>query len=778
MSRLEKVLAAAAGACWAIQPEKLEAIAAILERRANGEILSEADIVARIGEASAPKASTARGIAVVPLFGVVAHRMNMMTEISGGTSTERFAAILDQLLADDSITGIVIDVDSPGGTVQGIEELAKKIYSARGKKPILAVANSLAASAAYWLATAADELWVIPSGEVGSIGVYAVYVDTSEMDAKDGVKVSVLKAGKYKAEGVYGPLDPEAEAAMQARIDEYYGMFVRAVARQRDVSVDAVRNGFGQGRVVGAKAALEAGMVDRIGTLDEAVASLGGGKVPARRSTARVLAPAALAATANTPAIPFSIHVEAPGSVSGDAAPVVVPVTSPAPEAKEHTMSAAEDVAAAAAAEQAKAAEKAQERLNALSALATEHPQQAALPRWIKEGVSVEAAKSEVMTQLKAELAGKTPIRTSQARVTGMDDPNEAKKPFANLGEQMVAVIGSARPGAAIDPRLLRINAAVTGSNEGVGSDGGFAVQEDFIPGIMEPVYATGEIAKRVTKLPVGPNANGVKFNVVDETSRANGSRWGGLSMAWAGEGVQGSNSKVKLRPVELNLKKLIGLMPLTDELLQDAVAMAALLEKGAQTELTFMVEDAVINGLGTGQPLGILNAGCTVQQAIEASQTIANSPASIVANVSKMKSRFPASLWGGAVWLANQELEPTFIQATLGGSSAAFPVYMPAGGLSGAPYATILGKPVVYVDYCAAVGTPGDLILTNLGEYAMIDKGGPQSASSIHLRFDFDETVFRITYRCDGQPIWKTAVTPYKGSLTRSPFVTLAVRS
>lgn len=793
MSRIRRLLALATEHPWAITPAKLDAIGELLTVRSTGEGYSEDEVLARLGgEAGAPaKAAVGRGVAVLPLYGVIAPRMDSMSEMSGGTSTERFGAWFDAAMADDSVSAIVIDANSPGGSVLGVEELTRKIFAARGRKPITAVVNHMAASAAYWIISACDDIVVTLSAQLGNIGIIAMHADTSEQDAKAGVKVTVLTAGEHKAEGAYGPLTPEAESAMKDLMASYYGYFTKSVAKGRGVGVDAVRNGFGQGRIVTAADAVKMGMADSIGSLDATIARYTSGrstsrslpgsraaKIPDHIAAALLAAPASplLDAVIEPLTIAASAALEGTGSVSGDAAPVVVPVTEPAPSAKEQKMP--EVIAANEVAEQVKAAAEAtQKRLEVLSALATEFPAHASLPRWVKEGTSEADARAEVMTQLKAELAAKPRI-VSGGRVTAMDEPNEAKRPFANLGEQLSAIIGSSREHAQVDPRLMRINAAVTGSSEGLGSEGGFAVQEDFIPGIMEPVYSTGEVAKRVTKLPVGPNANGVKFNVVDETSRANGSRWGGITMAWGTEGTQGTNSKAKLRPVELNLKKLIGLYPLTDELLQDSTAMQALLEKGFQTELQFMVEDAIINGLGSGQPLGILNSGAVVSQAIEATQTIANSPTFIVANVAKMKSRFPASLFAGAVWLANQELEPTFIQATLGGTSAAFPVYMPANGLSGSPYATILGRPVVFVDYCAAVGTPGDLILTNLGEYAMIDKGGPQTASSIHLRFDFDETVFRITYRCDGQPIWKTAVTPYKGSLTRSPFVTLAVRS
>src|SRR5690606_30987632 len=147
---------------------------------------------------------------------------------------------------------------SPGGQVNGIQELSDLIYSARGKKPIIAVANHMMASAAYWIGTAADEIVVSPSGEVGSIGVFAVHEDISGALAQDGVKVSIIKEGKYKAEAnPFEPLNEEARAAIQESVSEAYGAFVGAVARNRSVDAEVVRNGFGEGRMMGAQRAVE-----------------------------------------------------------------------------------------------------------------------------------------------------------------------------------------------------------------------------------------------------------------------------------------------------------------------------------------------------------------------------------------------------------------------------------------------------------------------------------------------------------------------------------------
>lgn len=257
---------------WAILPEKLAVICDVLRLRAAGERLSDEQIRERIGAARTPQQQRLGTVAVLPLYGTIAHRADMIVESSGGTSIQRFAQALRQVLADSEVGAIVLDVDSPGGAVDGVPELAAEIVRARGIKPVVAIANTLAASAAYWIGSAATELWASPSAELGSIGVWAAHQDLSAFYEKEGVKMTLISAGKYKTEAnVFEALTDEARAYIQERVDGFYGMFVADVARQRGTSKEAVRGGFGEGRVVGARAAVAGGMADRVGTLDEAI---------------------------------------------------------------------------------------------------------------------------------------------------------------------------------------------------------------------------------------------------------------------------------------------------------------------------------------------------------------------------------------------------------------------------------------------------------------------------------------------------------------------------
>lgn len=343
----------------------------------------------------------------------------------------------------------------------------------------------------------------------------------------------------------------------------------------------------------------------------------------------------------------------------------------------------------------------------------------------------------------------------------------DTEKRFSSFGEQLMAAYRAAMPGGKVDERLS--TRAASGLNETTPSDGGFLVQQDFVTELLKRTYETGILASKVKKIPISTNANGMKINAIDEDSRANGSRWGGVQTYWEGEADEITASKPKFRQMELSLKKLTGLCYATDELLQDAAALEAVIRQAFAEEFGFKIDDAILSGSGEGEPLGILNSGAIVTVAKEASQT----DIITVENLIKMWNRLWSRSRANAVWYINQELEPYLYTLKIGDK----PVYIPAGGLSEKPYGTLFGRPVVPIEQCSAAGEVGDIILADIGQYLLIDKGGVKSASSIHVRFLYDENVFRFIYRVDGKPIWTKPLTPYKGSATVSPFVTLAKR-
>lgn len=276
--RYARVVAEFCDQVWAILPGKLAAMTSLLQLRAAGLTLTDADIQARIGDSHDREdaAISPGGIGVIPIFGVLAQRMNLMSAISGGTSTEALAAEFRAMRDDPKVKGILFAVDSPGGSAYGVDELATEIRAARGNgKPIIAAVSSMGASGAYWLASQADQVFITPGGDVGSIGVFNGHQDISAAQEKLGVKTTLVSAGPYKTEGnPFEPLTDEARAAMQARVDACYERFVGGVALGRHVPEAIVRENYGGGRLLNAKNALAAGMVDGIATFDAVLARM------------------------------------------------------------------------------------------------------------------------------------------------------------------------------------------------------------------------------------------------------------------------------------------------------------------------------------------------------------------------------------------------------------------------------------------------------------------------------------------------------------------------
>ncbi len=277
--RYEHVISAFAAEPWAMQREKLEALTRFMAFKARGGVMSPADVQASIaGRRDGAPARADGDVIILPIYGVMSQRASMMQDISGGASTEQIGSAFRSAIADDSIRAIVLDIDSPGGSTFGVEDLANEIRAARGAKPILAQVNSLCASAAYWVAAQADEIAVTPGGVAGSIGVYAVHEDISEMLAKDGIKPTLIrgKLGPNKAElNGLGPLDEDALAALQERVNQEEAKFVSAVAAGRSIDTGTVVDRFGGGRVFNADELVKRGMVTRVAPMRDTLARLG-----------------------------------------------------------------------------------------------------------------------------------------------------------------------------------------------------------------------------------------------------------------------------------------------------------------------------------------------------------------------------------------------------------------------------------------------------------------------------------------------------------------------
>ena len=369
------------------------------------------------------------------------------------------------------------------------------------------------------------------------------------------------------------------------------------------------------------------------------------------------------------------------------------------------------------------------------------------------------------------------PVAASKrAGASGIEvgEDRASKDRFTSFGQQIIAVMHAGLPGGHIDPRLYN----ATGLNETTPSDGGFLVQQDFSTELLKEVFQAGILSSKCRRIPITGGSNGIKLNGVDETSRATGSRGGGITGYWKDEAGQKTASKPRFRKIELTLKKLIGLCYATDELLEDAAALESAIHDGFVDEFGFLLDDAIINGTGAGMPLGVLNAGCLVSQAAETGQTKSTV---IGENVINMFSRLFASSRANAAWYINQTVEPQLHKMSIAVGTGGQLIYMPPGGLSQSPYGTLLGRPVIPIEQCAALGTVGDIILGDFSKgYILAEKGGIKADMSIHVKFDYDESVFRFVMRVDGQPVRATALTPYKGgaTATQSHFVALATRS
>ncbi len=329
--------------------------------------------------------------------------------------------------------------------------------------------------------------------------------------------------------------------------------------------------------------------------------------------------------------------------------------------------------------------------------------------------------------------------------------------------------------GASTDRRLVR---APTGAGEIDPSLGGFLVDTQFAEELVGIAYAEESVLaplcdRRETSAPLAD----VKVPAIDETSRADGSRWGGTASYWVGEGASATLSMPRFRNLAFANKKLLAAVVVTNELLDDVPMLEAHMRRAFTAELGFRLDESILAGDGAGKPLGILNSPALITVAKEtgqATQTI------VAQNVAKMWARLPAPSRRRAVWLVNEDAEQQLEAMTFATDGAPSPaaaaLYMPAGA-NGNEFATLKGRPIATLEQCSVLGTVGDIVLADMLHYVLID-GGIKPALSLDVKFTTDEAVFRFTLRVDGQSAFASPITPYNGATnTRSPFVALAAR-
>jgi HK97 family phage major capsid protein len=336
------------------------------------------------------------------------------------------------------------------------------------------------------------------------------------------------------------------------------------------------------------------------------------------------------------------------------------------------------------------------------------------------------------------------------------------------LGRFALAVQAHAL-GYGSDPRLL---AAATGGGTQSDSNLGFAIPNEVAPGIERDMFETGDILGRVDARTITVG-NSMTYNLIDQTSRADSSRGGGVLGYWVDEGTAPTQSNTKLQRMELKLRKVGAYGVLTDEVQADAAAIGGELETAFTEELVFQVENKIYRGNGSSAPLGILNAPCLVTVTKETGQLAGTI---VLENLVKMWARVPARSKKNSVWTYNTDCGPqlhTMAQTIgTGGIAPRFVTYDASGNLQ------IFGRPAIEIEYAESVGTVGDIAVCDWKRYRLIRKGGVEQASSMHVYFAQGEQAFRAFYRVDGQAVPRAALTPFKGSATQSPFVVLGTRA
>jgi HK97 family phage major capsid protein len=579
---------------WAILDSKFSAIEQLLALRASGDVLTEEEIRVRVGESEAHRepyclaggerlefaaamgaarnGKSGKLLAVIPVYGVISARMNALNDISGGTSAEQLTGQVRQALANPDVQSIVLDFDSPGGSVHGIDELATILFEGRSQKPIIAQVNPLCASAAYYLASQASEIVMMPSGAVGSIGVRLMHQDLSKALEMKGVKITHISAGKFKTEGdPTEPLGDEARAFLQKRVDEYYGMFVDAVARGRGVKSADVRNGFGQGRVVGSADAKRMGMVDRIGTMDDTIARW--------RSDAKNAMPMAAQAEGFLPLSAGGL-VEAPSCLVGEIVQGSFVPTGVMKAVQEHTnvptaeaehkevlimSTVATPAAAAATVPDPRAAALAEsDRCNKLVALAKTHNVTDKLNAWINDGTSVEAAQNAILADLRKSATsiqattGVTVSKDADDKVPGSVHIVRMARLMAGAkgNKQLAAQRAQAMGDGAVAAAFL----AAVPQNASNLTEGGAFVPENWVPDMIEFLRP---LAVFRALNPTGyPLVNG-NLTLPKLTS--------GGTASYVGEKGPIPVSEAKSGTVKGSAKKLAAIIPISNDLIRYA---------------------------------------------------------------------------------------------------------------------------------------------------------------------------------------------------------------
>ena len=392
------------------------------------------------------------------------------------------------------------------------------------------------------------------------------------------------------------------------------------------------------------------------------------------------------------------------------------------------------------------------------------------------------------------------------------DAIGSAASRFHSSGDFLSCVARASGVNPQVDPRLaeyMNVRSAASGQNLTTDSEGGYLVPPDFADELLNVASSESVLFNEVTRIPV--SGNRLIVNVLDQDSRKDyraadqsqgiteiKGRHGGLLAYWKGEAAELAASMMRFKQDTTVMHKLTGLCYATEEMLEDLPAMSAYIAQEFADEFTFKIDDAILNGTGStyNQPVGVLNGTANPALVTIAKEDGQPNGTLVLNNILKMWNAMPAKNRQNAKWYINQDLEILLYQILMNTGSLSYsgtdgdgntvelagsygyPIFVPAGSLANAPHGMLLGRPIVPIEQAPAVGSAGDISLLDLSQYRWIDKAGVNAQTSIHVRFLYDETAFRFTYRCGGKPIWTDKIEAYKGSTKRSPYVALGARS
>ncbi|MCG8670200.1 MAG: phage major capsid protein [Pseudomonadales bacterium] len=391
------------------------------------------------------------------------------------------------------------------------------------------------------------------------------------------------------------------------------------------------------------------------------------------------------------------------------------------------------------------------------------------------EKINDDIIKAEWLRDQELSISSAASYETGNdnSKITVGADP---KKEYASLGEFLQDVASVQIPTASPSDKFEQYMTA-TGQGTNVGHDGGFLVKHDWSEALLERGTQEALVYPRCTRIPVGAGSDGIELPYVDETSRADGSRWGGVRVYRADEADTVTASKVKFGKHVLELEDLMAVAYASERSLRDASSLEAIMSAAFAEEFAFVIDNEILRGTGAGQCLGVISDNNNSLVTI-AKETGQDANTLKFQNITKMRARMPMRSRRNAVWVINQDVEPQLAELSLPVGTGGLPAYLPASGLADEPFDRLYGRPVIVLEQASTLGTKGDIGFFDFSKYVIVEKGGIKNDSSIHVRFLYNERTFRWTTSINGMPVQRSAKTPAQGSNTQSPFITLETRA